>query len=87
MQQRWTEPLSPLQNRAKLEIQGLTCHFRRIIHRMKCPEIYWCYGIEYAAEISERMDREVINNRTPIETTPGDTVDISESTNLNFMAG
>jgi hypothetical protein len=57
------------------------------MRRYKCPEIFWCYGIEYNAEITEQMAREVTNNRTPIETTTGDPADISEYTEYDLMAG
>lgn len=84
MYQRWTEPHSPWQNKAELEIQGLKTHFRRIMNRNKCPEIFWCFGMEYTAEIRERMARNICDGKTPMETTTGESVDISEYTEFDF---
>jgi hypothetical protein len=51
LSQRATEPHSGWQNRAEVEIQKLKKHFRRVMHRSRCPEAFWCYGLEYTKEI------------------------------------
>ena len=83
-QQRTTEPHSPWQNRAEREIQELKQHFRRIMHRSRCPEQFWDYGMEYTSQIRESMSRPMVENRTPLESMTGETPDISEYINFDF---
>ena len=83
-QQRTTEPHSPWQNRAEREIQELKRHFRRIMHRAKCPEQFWDYSIDYTLQIRERMSRHLTNERTPIEKLTGITPDVSEYLHIDY---
>jgi hypothetical protein len=83
-QQCTTEPHSPWQNKAEREIQELKKHYRRIMHRSKCPESFWDFGIEYVSQIRERMSRTYNDNRTPLESTTGETPDISEYLDFGF---
>lgn len=83
MHQRFTEPYSPWQNQAERAIQGLKTHFRRIMHRNKCPEVFWCFGMVYTSDIRERM-ASTIDARTPLESTIGESVDISEYIEFDF---
>jgi hypothetical protein len=80
--QRTTEPHSPWQNRAEREIQELKRHFRHIMHRSRCPERFWNYGMEYTAQIRDRMSRPMGENRT--ESMTGGTPNISEYINFDF---
>jgi hypothetical protein len=48
------------------------------MHKNKCSEVFWWYGMEDTSEIREILAREVANSRTPLEGTTGDSVDISE---------
>jgi len=38
LQQQTTEPHSPWQNKAELEIRELKIHFRHIMNTNRCPE-------------------------------------------------
>ncbi len=82
--QRTTEPNSGWQNRAEIEIRELKKHFRRIMHRNRCPEAFWCYGLEYTCEIRKLMARYSLDWRTPVELLTGDTPDSSEFLEFDF---
>ncbi len=83
-QRRLTEPYSPWQNKAEREIQELKKHYRRIMHRARCPEVFWDYGMSYTSQIRERMSRDACGGRTPLEPTTGETPDISEYLDFAF---
>jgi hypothetical protein len=55
--QRTTEAHSGWQNRAEIEIRELKKHLRRVMHKSRCPEAFWCYGMEYVKEIRKLMAR------------------------------
>jgi hypothetical protein len=69
------KPESGWQNRSELDIRELKKHFRRVMHRSRCPEAFWCYGIEYTKEIRKLMARTNYEWRTPVEILTGDTPD------------
>ena len=78
LKQRTTEPHSGWQNKAEIEIRELKKHYRRIMHRSKCPEAFWCYGMEYIKEIRKVTAKPTLDWRTPIEVLTGETPDCSE---------
>jgi hypothetical protein len=82
--QRTTEPHSGWQNRAEIEIRELRKHFRRIMHRSRCPESFWCYGMEYTNSIRQLMARPTLDWRSAIECLTGETPDSSEYLNFDF---
>jgi Reverse transcriptase (RNA-dependent DNA polymerase) len=84
LSQRTTEAHSGWQNRAEIEIRELKKHFRRIMHRRRCPEAFWCYGMEYTKEIRKLMARPSLEWRTATEVLTGETPDASEYLNFDF---
>jgi len=82
--QRFTEPYSPWQNRAEREIQETKKHFRRIMHRNRVPERLWTYGMQYTSDLRVHLALDSLNGRTPMEITCGDTPDISELLYFQF---
>jgi hypothetical protein len=76
--QRTVEPHSGWQNRAEIEIRELKKHFRRIMHRTRCPEVFWDYGMEYTCQIRRLMARPTLEWRSAHEVLTGDTSDCSE---------
>ncbi len=54
------------------------------MHRSKCPEIIWDFGIEYVAQIRERISQSHIDNQTPLESTTGETPDLSKYLEFGF---
>ncbi len=85
-QQQLTEPHSPWQNKAEREIQELKKHFRRIMHRSRCPEVFWDYGLQFTAQIRERMSWPTCDGRTPLEILTGETPDISVHLDFDFYS-
>jgi hypothetical protein len=79
-----TKPHSGWQNRAELEIRELKKHYRRIMHRNRCPETFWCYGLSYTKEIRQFLARPNLDWRSPIEVLTGETSDSSKYTNFDF---
>ena len=82
--QRGTEPHSPWQNKAEIEIGGTKNHYRRLMDRKKVPEELWDFGMEYTADLRCFIARPELNYRTPYEVLTGDTPDISEYLNFEF---
>jgi len=78
MEQRYTEPHSPWQNKAELEIWELRKHYRRIMHKKRVPEVLWCYCLEYVSEVRVFTAKHGQDQRTPYESLTGETPDISE---------
>ena len=54
------------------------------MHRAKCPERLWDYGLEYTSQIREWMARPLTHDRTPLELLTGITPDISEYLPFDF---
>jgi len=54
------------------------------MHRAKCPERFWDYGLEYTSQIRERMVRPLTHDCTPLELLTGITPDISEYLPFDF---
>ena len=84
IQQRTTEPYSPWQNKAEREIQELKKHFRRVMHCNRCPELLWDYGMEYTSKLCDHLSQQSLDGRTPLESTTGETPDISELLDFEF---
>lgn len=85
LSQRTTKPDSGWQNRAEVEIRELKKHFRQIMHKSRCPEAFWCYGLEYTTEIRKLMARPNFDWRTPTEILTGETPDCSEYLEFDFF--
>ena len=77
-QQRTTKPFAPWKNKAKQKNTRVKPLFRLIINWNKCPEGLWDYGMEYTSKVCEHLSRPSNEGHTPIETTTGETPDISE---------
>jgi hypothetical protein len=86
IQQRLTEPYFPWQNKAEREIQELKKHYRRLMHRNRCPEVFWENGISFTAQICERMSRDICEGQSPLELLTGDTPDISKYLDFDFYS-
>lgn len=84
LKQRTTEPYSGWQNRAELEIRELKKHYRRIMHRSRCPEAFWCFGLMYTKDIRKFMPRATLDWRTPFEVLTGETPDTTEFIEFDF---
>ncbi len=84
LKQRTTEPYSGWQNRAELEIRELMKHHRRIMHRNRCPESLWCYGMEYTKSIRQLAAKPNLDWRTPMEVLTGETPDCTEYIEFDF---
>ncbi len=82
--QRVTEPYSPWQNKAELEIRELKGHFRRVMYKTQAPERLWCYCFEYVSDIRSFTARPRLDDRTPYENLTGETPDISEYIEFEF---
>ena len=80
----FVEPHSPWMNRAEGEIGRFKTHYRRLMNRRRCPEMLWCFGVEYTSSIRELMARSSLENRTPIEAMTGETPDISDYVDFDF---
>jgi len=84
IKQTITEPYSPWQNRAELNI----CKAKKSIHHLllcsKAPLALWDYCATYVADITclTANDLYVLHGRTPYEMVTGNTTDISEYTDF-----
>jgi len=85
MHQRTTEPYSPWQNRAEREIRDLKAHYRRVMHKSKCPERLWDYGMLYTAGLRQRIAKTTCDDRTPWELVGHETPEISEYLDFAFF--
>jgi hypothetical protein len=63
--QGYTEPHTPWQNKAELEIGEKKVHNRRIKHRAQDPEALWDHGFEHRDEILQNIARKNLGWRTP----------------------
>jgi transposase len=86
MNQLFTEPYSPWQNKAEREIRDLKKHHCRTMHMSKAPERLWDYGMMYTASLRECIGRETLGGRTPREVITGETPDISKYTEFSFYS-
>jgi hypothetical protein len=84
LSQKTSEAHSSWQNCAEIEIRELKKHFRRIMHQVRCPEAFWCYGMEYTKEICKLMSRPSLDWHSAVEVLTGETPDISEYLNFDF---
>ena len=73
-----TEPHTPQQNKAEIEIGALKRHYRRIMHHQAIPEALWDFGLKHTARIRSHTARDSLEGRTPYEKLTGHTPDISE---------
>jgi hypothetical protein len=76
--QGYTEPRTPWQNKAELEIVEEKAHYRRIMHRDQAHEALWDHGVEHTDEIRQNLARKNLGWRTPFKILTGDTPDISD---------
>jgi hypothetical protein len=75
--QGYTEPHTPWQNKAELEIGAEKSHYHCIMHRAQAPEALWDPGFEHTDEIRQNLARKNLGWRTPFKVLTGDTPDIS----------
>jgi hypothetical protein len=75
-----TEPYSPWQNRAEVNIREAKKSIHRLMTKTKTPKILWDYCASYVAEIISLTANNLyaVNGRTPHELVTGNTPDISE---------
>ena len=80
IQQTFTEPNSPLQNRAEFAIGEIKSYARHIMQRTQTPVRLWCFAYEYAADLLSLCapGRYELHGRTPYELVTHYTPDISE---------
>ena len=80
IQQSFTEPHSPWQNRAETGIRGVKTFGRKIMEEEQAPIRLWCFAYEYAAELQCLMATGIfdLEGRTPYEHIMQYTPDISE---------
>jgi hypothetical protein len=57
------------------------------MHRNRCPETFWRYGLSYTNEIRQLLARPSLDWRSPLEVLTGETLDSSEYINFDSMAG
>lgn len=77
--QRWTEPYSPWQNRAELDVREAKRGIKRFMKRSKSPHRLWCFCGELVTALRSHTayDSPLLRGRTPIESVIGYTPDIS----------
>ncbi len=80
IKQTFTEPHSPFQNRAEINIRELKKQTRRIMQQSQCPLPLWDLCASYVAEIRNLTAQPLysLHGRTPFELVTGNTPDISE---------
>jgi hypothetical protein len=80
IKQTLTEPYSPFQNRAEVNIRELKKHVRRIMGKMKTPKRLWDFCATYVAELRCLTAQPLysLHGRTSYELETGNTPDISE---------
>ena len=84
--QRTTEPHSGWQNKAEAEIRELKKQLRRVMHKYRTPEPFWCFALTYVCKIRQVTSRPVLQYRTPVEILTGDTPDVSEYIHFDFYS-
>jgi hypothetical protein len=80
IKQTLTEPYSPFQNCAEVNIQELKKHVRRVMGKTKTPKRLWDSCASYVAELRCLTAQPLysLHGRTPYELVTGNTPDISE---------
>jgi hypothetical protein len=80
IKQTFTEPHSPFQNRAEINIRELKKQTRRIMQQSQCPLPLWDLCASYVAEIRSLTAQPLysLHGRTPFELVTGNTPDTSE---------
>ena len=80
IQQSFTEPESPWQNRAEFAIGEVKSYARRLMQRTQTPVRLWCFCYEYSADLLSlcASGRYELHGRTPCELVTHYTPDISE---------
>ena len=80
IKQTQTEPYSPFQNRAEVNIRELKKQTRKLMHRTKTPSRLWDHCASYVAELKCLTAQPLysLHGRTPFELVTGNTPDISE---------
>jgi hypothetical protein len=81
---RYTEPHTPWQNKAELEIGEDKAHYPIIMHRDQAPEALWGSGFEHTDQIRQNMAHKNFGWHTPLEVLTGDTPDISDILSLGY---
>ena len=78
--QSFTEPYSPWQNRAEAGIREVKSYARKLMQRTQAPIRLWCYAYEYAADIQSLLATDLydLQGRTSYEFVMQYTPDISE---------
>jgi hypothetical protein len=86
IKQTITEPYSPWQNHAKVNIREAKKAIQRLMHRIKTPKPLWDYCATYVAEIMcfTANDLYALHGRTPHEVVTGNTPDISKYTDFEW---
>jgi len=86
VQQHQTEPYTPKQNRAEATIGEVKKRWRNKMHSKNVPKQLWDYGLVWVSEITNQTAHGP-DARTPIEEVTGNTPDISEWLDFDFMTG
>jgi hypothetical protein len=82
--QGYTEPHTPWQNKAELDIGEEKAHYRRIMHHAQAPEALWDHGFEHTDESRQNLARKNLGWRTPFEVLTGDTPDTSDLLDFGY---
>jgi hypothetical protein len=82
--QGYTEPHTPWQNKAEIEIGEEKAHYLRIVHRAQDPEAPWDHGFEHTDEIRQNLARKNLGWRTPFEVFTVDTPDVSDLLDFGY---
>jgi hypothetical protein len=80
IKQTQTEPHSPFQNRAEINIREVKKLSRRLMHSTNCPKRLWDLCAKHVAELRCLTAQPLysLHGRTPFEMVTGNTPDISE---------
>jgi transposase len=86
IKQTITEPYSPWQNRAELNIREAKKKILRLMTRTNTPKALWDYCAAHIADITcyTANDIYVLHGRTPYEMATGNTPDITEYTEFSW---
>ena len=83
---RFSEPGRSNQMYAiNLEIRELKKRYHKKMRESNVPKRLWDYGIKHAARIGNYISKRRLDDRTPWEAVTGDTPDISEYLDFDFM--
>ncbi len=86
IKQTQTEPYSPFQNRAEVNIRELKKRTRRLMHQTRTPKRLWDFCAKYVAELRCLTAQPLysLHGRTPFELVTGNTPDITEYISFNW---